>query len=564
MAEQDRLTAGAAGEMAEAWLDNPADTRLLVLTSAAPDSATRLAARLVLRSANLTANARIHAQASVRGLDPRTTAWILAAQIGVCVHGPGDLVAHLAADRRPVTVLIAELDAAIRSQDGTVPSPLIEELLRPLLEIPHLRLIASSSDQDIIKTVTADQRATVIHIAPEPAAPGQAASQRRETEPAQLADDVRPQPSIELSRLLTAPQPDLSVAIGISETTAPKNIKALWQISGQALTVAAHTASTRAALLHLGALGIGDLEIARDLEPYLANAPYTARWARFPPVSQSVAVDEPSAWLGQITALGAGRGVYAKAVIAADTLGRFHILNPADGTVLGRFPHSPLEIGAFASMETGALLIADLDGRLALIEPPAQEEEADRLADLLDPERSPASHLRSAITDLHALASTPIIVLAACPGGNALVWGGNDGVIHTFDLTSHMPVAGALPLHAGPVAALATAIVPETGELAAISGGFDGRLEAVTFGRQLGGTLIEQRGTRVTAIAISPDSSLICAAWADGRITRWREFGETELEPIDLGWTPTALHLAEDSLLLIGGHAGLAALQLPA
>lgn len=118
------------------WLEDRLRPRLCMVTGAPGCGKTRTTVWAVVsrRSA-------VHATISGRGLTPQTLAWALADQLSVTGGAPHEVVEQIAADRRPATVVVTELDESGFGLDGSAAFALVEEVLAPLLQARHVRLL---------------------------------------------------------------------------------------------------------------------------------------------------------------------------------------------------------------------------------------------------------------------------------------------------------------------------------------------------------------------------------------------------------------------------------------
>ncbi|WP_034267856.1 WD40 repeat domain-containing protein [Actinospica robiniae] len=560
MTGTETVDVDTAGGHAIAWLRDRRSSRLLLLTGPEQSAPTLLAAVLVTAAAELPADARIHAQASARGLTPRVLAWVLAAQLGRCVAEPGDLARQLAADRRPVTLLIAELDAAVPGHDGFGRDALLDEVLRPLLSLEHVRLILATGN--VADVAPEDVPATILAVEPEPDPdPNASAAEQSQPERRRALDGVASDPRM----LLTAPPVDLAVAAELAWPDLAPASRMQWTSFGQAVTVASLTQPERAALWHAAAVATGDDALATALSPYLTGATFTARWARWRPTEAPAELDAGSGWIGPVLALAAPRRSDDGQVLAADALGRMHALDSATGSENGVHEAPSQSSGALVCMDTGALLAVSPDGAVILHEQTAAAEDEGRIADILAPDRSPAAHIRTAVTAPREQITTSATSLAATSDGNTLVVGDAAGGIHVFDLASRRFTSQLLQRHVGPVTTVSAIRMADTGDLAIISGARDGRLELSTFGAGPGGGTVAQRGTPVTAVSASESAygPVVASAWADGMILLHSLTTRRQLAAIPLGWAPTCVLVTGDGAIIVGGPMGLLCLDLP-
>jgi hypothetical protein len=81
---------------------------------------------------------RIHAVAPLQGLGVRGVVWTLANQLGVVARAPAELAAAVAADRRPITIVLPDLQHAT---DTLV----LADMAAPLSRLEHVRVIVEAT-----------------------------------------------------------------------------------------------------------------------------------------------------------------------------------------------------------------------------------------------------------------------------------------------------------------------------------------------------------------------------------------------------------------------------------
>lgn len=128
-----------AAAAVRAWLTDVLRPRLCAVTGAPGTGKSHLTAWAALADAGPVR--AVHAMISARGMTSHTLAWALAEQLSVAGGSPEAVVAGIAADRRPATVVVAELDESGPSCDGSAAPAIITGLLDPLLEFQHVRLL---------------------------------------------------------------------------------------------------------------------------------------------------------------------------------------------------------------------------------------------------------------------------------------------------------------------------------------------------------------------------------------------------------------------------------------
>lgn len=135
-------TVGAGREPAAAavmaWLMDPSCPRLCLVTGSPATGKSSLVAWVALNSLR---TGGAHAIFSARGMPLQAATWAVAEQLALPGGGPESLVERVVSDIRPVTLILGELDECGVRMDGTEAAVIIERLLSPLLELPHVRLL---------------------------------------------------------------------------------------------------------------------------------------------------------------------------------------------------------------------------------------------------------------------------------------------------------------------------------------------------------------------------------------------------------------------------------------
>lgn len=148
-----------AGRAVRTWLTDVLRPRLCVVTGAPGSGKSHLTAWAALTD---TGPVRaVHAMLSARGMTAHGLAWALAEQLSVPGRSPETVVANIAADRRPATIVISELDESGPGCDGAAAPAIIAGLLDPLLDAQHVRLLTEGRAEALAAfTVPAE----VVHL----------------------------------------------------------------------------------------------------------------------------------------------------------------------------------------------------------------------------------------------------------------------------------------------------------------------------------------------------------------------------------------------------------------
>ncbi|KAB2347843.1 hypothetical protein [Actinomadura rudentiformis] len=146
-----------------AWLGDPLRPRLCAVTGSPGAGKSRLVAWV--GAADAATDRAVNGMIGARGMTARSMAWALADQLTLPGGEPGEVVARIAADRRPATVIIGELDESGVACDGGGAAEIIKTLLNPVLELQHIRLLVDGRPETVNHF---DAPAEVIHLdAPE-------------------------------------------------------------------------------------------------------------------------------------------------------------------------------------------------------------------------------------------------------------------------------------------------------------------------------------------------------------------------------------------------------------
>ncbi|RAG84841.1 hypothetical protein DN069_14990 [Streptacidiphilus pinicola] len=489
----------------------------------------RLLAELLQRSDSVP-GARIHATVPAASQTLATVAWELGRQLGYGPLPPEELVARVAADPRPVRILVPDLQLVgaglPEGGAGTRPADVAERILAPLLELPHVRLAAETGTTELLALVApvldvelspesasvmprqadgahADGPAPEQGPAPQAIAPGTdwAGLDEEERDRRLAASEVE-----ERGRLLADPgylvhgsPVAVTAALADPRTPAPGRLRRVWSAAAPALTTFGLDAVERAALLHTAALST-DPALAEYLRPLAATHNWSAHWSH------------AHGGAGSLALVGDGLAV-------ADAVGRVLFLDPATGSRTGVLPTvAGIRPDALTAVDTHVLLCLDTDGTLHPIGPDAESSTVTAAA---------AYHSRRGLTDPRTLPTA-----LACGPTTPLAVAGADGRVHLWTLdgagaSTGDSDSGAEPssyqAHDLPVTAVAL-VRPEDGPLFAATGSLDG---TVRLWDSISGTVmpepVERRAAVPSALAATDTTTgpILAVAWSDQRIHLW-------------------------------------------
>ncbi|GAA3620511.1 hypothetical protein ACG5V6_19280 [Streptomyces chitinivorans] len=348
---------GAGREPAAAallgWLTDGQAPRLCLVTGPEGAGKSHLLAWLVQYGGTRSGEGgdrRLHAVAPLAGTGVRGASWLLADDLRVAARAPGELVEAVAADTRRTVLAVADLHAARR------PEAVVEQVLLPLLRLPHVRLLAESRTGEPCTAALLDAVAdpAVLDLAEERWTDRDgfarwAAGRHPDTDAAEAypfpgrvlgntAEEREPfrPPVLTPSSAVFADPHSVTAYLEDAELDG-EHIGALgraWLLAGQSLC--REQAPSSRALVLLAALGGGADEIdetGEETRNELAALAAPEPWRLVRSLTRD---DGGRGWPGPVTALAAGRAGHAGALLAADHLGDVRVLDPERRTVRGR------------------------------------------------------------------------------------------------------------------------------------------------------------------------------------------------------------------------------------
>ncbi|MEY9943518.1 hypothetical protein [Kitasatospora sp. GAS1066B] len=509
----------------------------------------------------------VHATVPAGGQIAQTVAWELGHQLGYGPLSPEDLIARVAADPRPLRLLLPDLHHAGRGPADLPtarPQDVVERLVAPLLALPHVRAAVEVGQLDLLPAqgaLTLDLGPTAYDpTAPEaPGAPGTADPFGTRTDNTPLAD-WRTAPAAlrerALDRALAAgtavtllKDPGFLVHGSLAAITAtlgderlplPARLRTVWECAAPALSTPAVTDPERAAILHAAALG-ADPRLAEFLRPLAGSNRWNASWAQ-PTFRASSAALLPAATPA------------AERLVTVDPLGRVRLHRADDGALIRRVTVDPkLRPTVVAAAAADRLLALDADG---ILHPLMVGEAGSGGADT----HYLALH-HNAIT-VESASNRPTAIGSSA---GRFVVGDDDGRVHLWSLTTLQSGPRTNRLHRTAITAVDCAVLPDTGVTLLVSAGLDGtvRLWDSASGAAMPEP-VERRTTAVpTALALAETAAgpVLAVAWSDQRLHLWQLF-EGRLTPLPLLHPATALALRGDATLIVAGERGATALRL--
>uniref|UniRef100_A0AAU1TYY3 Uncharacterized protein n=1 Tax=Streptomyces sp. NBC_00119 TaxID=2975659 RepID=A0AAU1TYY3_9ACTN len=532
-----------------AWLADPAAPRMCLVTGSAGCGKSALLAWLVAHGSRpgTPTERRVHAVAPLHGIGPYGAVWDLAQQLGTAARTPGELIAALAADQRPTTIVLPDLD---HSADPAAMS----ELVLALANLQHVRLLAEvthGSPQAALLSTRAPAVMNLDHTQWTDTARLAAWQADHPAAPAQHPPDV----AIDLDDPAHVVGADPMTVTTQYETspTDHAGLRTAWLRAGQSLSNEPHPA-TRALILQTALGDSADPRLADQLTELAADAPWSLVWSR-------VSGDIRPPWPGPVRALAAGNDALDGAVLLADHQGVVRIVNAADAAPQGRLPRPFPSIHTLALLPGGAVLTLNSQGHLDTQHSPAAPKPTGIRA-LLDDGASPAELFLDTVRAY--LTRQPGQIIAA--SGTLLASADSAGRVHALAL-NHTPARPQVAtLHSTPVTALAVMDVTTSDGADPLplvySGGTDGQIRVWSPGHEPLPTPVATREVPVSALAAAEvdGEPILAIAWMDGLVEH-HSLSSGTVHPLRPGPPVHALALTTAGSLIVGTDEMVACLR---
>ncbi|MFE7612789.1 WD40 repeat domain-containing protein [Streptomyces celluloflavus] len=510
-----------------------------------------------------------HAAVPSDGLTADALAWEMGRQLGYGPLPPHRLLNRVAADQRPLLLLLPDFHLAGRGhadQQSVAPQEILDELLFPLVQFPHVRAVVEAGSTDILST--SDHHVIDLGEAPfpgaarpSPAAPDFASlfagvprtadgrpdwSRAPRTvrkiilDTALHTDDDGAAVRALLADpgfLVHGPTTGITAALHSAATPAPPGLRAIWDRAAPQLSDVDHSDNERGALLHAASLGTSTT-LSEYLRPLAERHRWTATWAQH---------GVPAATHSQLPG-NDGR------LLLSDPLGRLHTHDPATGHRTGMLPSPPaIRPTGIAGSGTDALLLLDETGLLHPLTPDEESMAATVLGHI-------ASHHSHALltSDTHRPTA-----LGSCPQSSLVAIGDASGAVHLWSLAEYRPTPRTCRLHTVPVTAVTCLRLPGEDLTFTISAAFDGSIRLWETSQRPMESPVDQRPALVTALAAAgtPVGPLLAAAWNDSEIHLWHILsGKVHILPTL--YRCSALALTPTGQLTVSGPDGFHAIQL--
>lgn len=510
-----------------------------------------------------------HAAVPSNGLTADAVAWEMGRQLGYGPLPPHRLLDRVAADQRPLLLLLPDVHLAGPGHTdlpSAAPRKISEELLLPLVQFPHVRAVVEVGATDLLGTL--DHHVVDLGEAPFPGAarPNTAARDvaslfavvprtvdgrpdwsktprtagRHILDAALRADDDGAAARALLADpgfLVHGPTTAITTVLHTTATPVPSGLRAIWGRAAPQLSAVDRSDTERAALLHAASLGTSPT-LGTYLRPLAEQHSWTATWAQH---------GVPAATHSQLPGSDGP-------LLVSDPLGRLHTYDPATGHRTGMLP-SPQGIrpSGIAGTGTDALLVLDESGPLH----PLTSDEEGMAAGVLG--HIAAHHSDALLTsDTHRPTA-----LGSCAQSSLAAIGDTDGTVHLWSLTAYRPAPRSCRLHTVPVTAVTCLQVPDEDLTFVISAGFDGSVRLWETSQRPMEAPVDQRPALVTALAAAdtPVGPLLAVAWNDSEVHLWQLL-TGKVRTLPLLYRCSALTLTPAGQLTMSGPDGFHAIRL--
>lgn len=527
-----------------AWLADITAPRMCLLTGSAGCGKSTLLAWLVAHGARpgTSQERRVHAVAPLLGLGIRGAVWTLANQLNVVARAPGELIAALAADQRPVTIVLPDLDGAA--------DPLaLADFVVSLLRLGHVRLLVETATGSPVTSRLVALAPAVMNLDHhqwtdvERLAVWRAAHTEADTA---TAPHLPPTINLDDPGHVCGADPISVTACYENSDGDHGGLRAAWLRAGQSLI--REPQSTARALTLWAALGdSADPRLKQELMVLAADADWAVVWSR-------VSGDVSPPWPGPALCLAAGLGALADKILLGDHHGVVRIVDADSAIAAGRLPRPFVQTQALAVLPEGTVLTLDAQGCLewqhsvAARRPPS-------LSTLLADGPTPLEQLAHILNS--KLSRTPGGAVAVTSRG-LLAAADDAGAVHAASLQQPTARPHTFALHDGPVTALAALDLTVSDEDIVplpllYSGGADGRVRVWAPGKEPLTTPVAERSVPVSALAAAHtgDGPVLAIGWADGLVEHhmWRTGVKRAFRP---GLPVHSLAVTENADLVIG------------
>ncbi|MEU0408641.1 hypothetical protein ABZ307_12635 [Streptomyces griseorubiginosus] len=529
----------------------------------------------------------VHATVLAEGLTAEAFAWSLGRQLGYGPLSPDRLLDQVAADERPLLILVPDLHragAGPADLPSAAPETLVAELLEPLLALPQLRAAVEVGTSGLLSAhggveavdlgegdgggtgqpSYADLLAAVPHTtdnrpdwsrAPDPV-------RRRILDAALRTDDqgaavrgLLADPGFLVHGSATA----LTATLADARIPVPGRLREVWRRAVPELTAYHPDSAERAALLHAASVAT-DPGLAEYLRPLAGQHWWSSVWARpalpvtalalVPGEARQLLVSEPTGRLGTYDVGSGGLLGVASGVSGAS-------LDTSPGVSDGAAP----SFGHPAVVRPRSLAARDARSALLL-------DRSDALLPLVTGDDPTTAFALERIAEHHgsaALAGEESLVTALGGGGTRspyAIVGDRGGTVHVWSLGAYQDVPRSHRVHEQPVTT-ATCVDTADGLTLTFTAGADGSVRLWETSAEPMPVPVQRRRYRTTALAAAdtPAGPVLAVAWNDGEVHLWHVLsGRVQVLP----WLRAcdALALTPDGLLVVADPEGLSAVRL--